>query len=253
MQALIFDLDGTLIQSEKLKAHSYAVAAQRLAGLSEPDDRAIDAYREIVGSARDVASKHIVDKLGLEPLLRPMMGDGLDSPEAVLTKLRVDFYNDLVADPRVIKENVWPHTAELLRTAKASYCSTALATMSQRTEAEHVLRSLDLLEQLDLILSREDVTNAKPDPEIYLLAAERLGAQPSECLVLEDSVMGVRAGVAAGMNVIAVATPFTECSLFKELPGPEEWVVSNSDELPKAVARKIKEHNEMAHPNGEGP
>ncbi len=252
MQALIFDLDGTLVQSEKLKAHSYAVAAQRLLGLSEPDERAIDAYKEIVGSARDVASKHIVDRLGLEALLRPLMNEGLETPEAVLTKLRVDFHNDMVADPKVIQDNVWPYTTELLRTAKASYCSTALATMSQRTEAEHVLRSLDLLEHLDLILSREDVSNAKPDPEIYLLAAERLGVSPNECLVLEDSVMGVRAGVAAGMNVIAVATPFTECSLFKELPVPEEWVVRNSDELPKAVERKLQEHNATAHPDREG-
>ena len=252
MQALIFDLNGTLVQSEKLKAWPYAVTAQRLAGLPEPDERAIDAYKEIVGSARDVASKHIVDKLNLKPLLFPLMTDRDESPEAVLTRLRVDFYNDLVADPKVIRDNVWPHTTELLRTAKASYCSTALATMSQRPEVQHVLRSLDLLEHLDLILSREDVANAKPDPEIYLLAAERLGAQPSECLVLEDSVMGVRAAVAAGMNVIAVATPFTECSLFKELPVPKEWVVRNSDELPKAVARKIEEHNATAHPRTEG-
>lgn len=252
MQALIFDLDGTLVQSEKLKAHSYAVAAQRLAGLDEPDERAIDAYKEIVGSARDVASKHIVDRLGLESLLRPMMGEGLDTPEAVLTKLRVDFYNDMVADPQLIRDNVWPHTTELLRAAKTGACFTAVATMSQREEAEHVLRSLDLLEHLDLILSREDVSNAKPDPEIYLLAAQRLGVSASECLVLEDSVMGVRAGVAAGMNVIAVATPFTECSLFKELPVAEEWVARNSDELPKTVARKIEEHNATAHPNGEG-
>ena len=252
MQALIFDLDGTLVQTEKLKARSYAIAAQQVEGLAGPDDRAIDAYKEVVGSARDVASKHIVEKLGLEPLLRPMMGDGLASPEAVLTKLRVDIYNDLVADPNVIRENVWPHTTELLRTAKESYCSTALATMSQRAEAEHVLNALDLMQHLDLVLAREDVSKAKPDPEIYLLAAERLGVPASECLVLEDSVMGVRAGVAAGMNVIAVATPFTECALYEHMPVPEEWVVRNSAELPQVVRRKIEEHNAIAHPKGEG-
>ena len=71
IRAVVFDLDGTLVQSEKLKAHSYAVAVQGLLGLEEPDQRAIEAYREIVGSARDVASRHIVDSLGLEPNLRP--------------------------------------------------------------------------------------------------------------------------------------------------------------------------------------
>ena len=61
----MFDLDRTLLQSEKLKAQSYAVAAQRTLGLSEPDPRAIEAYREMVGSARDVASRHIMNRLGL--------------------------------------------------------------------------------------------------------------------------------------------------------------------------------------------
>ena len=60
ISAIIFDLDGTLVQSEKLKALSYAMAVQRLRGLSEPDQRAVEAYREIVGSARDIASRHIV-------------------------------------------------------------------------------------------------------------------------------------------------------------------------------------------------
>lgn len=58
IQAIMFDLDGTLVQSEKLKALSYAIAVQRLRRLAEPDPLAIEAYREIVGSARDVASRH---------------------------------------------------------------------------------------------------------------------------------------------------------------------------------------------------
>ena len=57
INAIMFDLDGTLVQSEKLKARSYAIAVQRLRQLPVPDDRAIEAYREIVGAARDVASR----------------------------------------------------------------------------------------------------------------------------------------------------------------------------------------------------
>jgi phosphoglycolate phosphatase-like HAD superfamily hydrolase len=55
IRTIVFDLDGTLVQSEKLKAQSYAIAAQRLRGLPEPDARAVEACREIVGSSRDVA------------------------------------------------------------------------------------------------------------------------------------------------------------------------------------------------------
>ena len=52
ISAIIFDLDGTLVQTEKLKAQAYAIAAQQVQGLAQPDDRAIEAYREIVGAAR---------------------------------------------------------------------------------------------------------------------------------------------------------------------------------------------------------
>ena len=70
ISAIMFDLDGTLVQSEKLKALSYAMAIQRLRGLPEPEARAIEAYREIVGAARDVASRHVMDSLQLEPELQ---------------------------------------------------------------------------------------------------------------------------------------------------------------------------------------
>ena len=73
ISAIMFDLDGTLVQTGKLKSLSYAIAVQRLRGLSEPDPRAIEAYREIVGAARDAASRHITDSLGLDSDLRPLM------------------------------------------------------------------------------------------------------------------------------------------------------------------------------------
>ena len=214
INAIIFDLDGTLVQTEKLKAFSYATAAQQILGLSEPDPRAIEAYREIVGAAREVASRHIMDQLELETTLTTMKSEnGVSEPWDVLTAIRTKIYDQMVADPQVIRDNQWPHTVGLLCVAHETACQTALATMSYREEAVHVLRSLDLEWSLDQVLTREDVEQPKPDPEIYLLAASRLEVQPQDCLVLEDSPNGVRAGVAAGMNVIAVATPFTIAGL----------------------------------------
>ena len=106
IRAIMFDLDGTLVQSEKLKAQSYAIVAQRILGLPEPDPRAIEAYREIVDSARDVASRHIMDRLGLAPHLRPLMTEhGVLEPWEVLTALRKEIYDAMVADPQVIRDN----------------------------------------------------------------------------------------------------------------------------------------------------
>ena len=248
ISAIMFDLDGTLIQSEKLKALSYAIAVQRLKGLAQPDDRAIEAYREIVGAARDAASRHIMESLGLDSDLRPLMAQhGASEPWEVLTAIRTEIYDDMVADPQVIRDNQWPYTVGLLRVAKNNACRTALATMSYREEALHVLRALDIEESLDEVLTREDVQNPKPDPEIYLLAAQKLEVHPQDCLVLEDSPNGVRAGVAAGMDVIAVATPFTIAGLHSSQVLEHAWMVHEPHELLDVVRDRIAEHNRIAH------
>ena len=248
IRAIMFDLDGTLVQSEKLKALSYAMAVQRLRGLPEPDPRAIEAYREIVGASRDVASHHIMDNLGLDADLRSQMaGYGASEPWDVLTAIRTEIYDEMVADPQVIRDNQWPHTIGLLRVARDTYCRTALATMSYRAEALHVLRTLELEQALDVVLTREDVQRPKPDPEIYLLAAQKLDVPPEECLVLEDSPNGVRAGVAAGMNVVAVATPFTAAGLHSSQVLEHAWVVHEPEKLLDVVQDRIAEHNRTAH------
>ena len=246
--AIMFDLDGTLVQSEKLKAQSYAIAAQRILGLPEPDHRAIEAYREIVRSARDVASRHVMERLDLEPVLLHLIAEyGGSEPWEVLTAMRQEIYDDIVADPRVIRDNQWPHTVGLLRVARETYCRTGLATMSYREEALHVLRALDLEQNLDVVLTREDVERPKPDPEIYQLAAEKLEVPPQECLVLEDSPNGVRAGVAAGMNVVAVATPFTIAGLHSSQVLEHAWVVHDPEKLLEVVQERIAEHNWTKH------
>ena len=248
ISAIMFDLDGTLIQSEKLKALSYAIAVQHLHGSTEPDPRAIEAYREIVGAARDVASRHIMESLALESDLRPLMVQhGASEPWEVLSALRKEIYDEMVADPQVIRDNQWPYTIGLLRVARETFCRTALATMSYRKEALHVLRALDIEGSLDEVLTREDVQNPKPDPEIYLLAAQKLGVQPQDCLVLEDSPNGVRAGVAAGMNVIAVATPFTIAALHSSEVLEHAWMVHEPEALLDMVKDRIADHNRTAH------
>ena len=248
ISAIMFDLDGTLVQTEKLKALSYAMAVQRLRGLSEPEPRAIEAYREIVGSAREVASRHITESLELQSDLAPLLVQhGASEPWEVLTAMRTEIYDDMVADPQVIRDNQWPHTIGLLRVARETFCRTALATMSYRKEALHILRSLDIEESLDEVFTREDVENPKPDPEIYLLAAQKLQVQPQDCLVLEDSPNGVRAGVAAGMNVIAMATPFTNPGLHSSRVLEHAWMVHEPERLLEVVRDRIAEHNRKAH------
>ena len=252
IRAFLFDLDGTLVQTEKLKALSYAIASQRLLGLDEPDQRAVEAYRAIVGSEREVASRFVMDQLGLEPELRSRMeSEGADQPWSLLTTMRKSIYDEMVADPQVLRDNQWPHTIGLLRIVKEAGCRTALTTMSHREEALHVLRAIGLEETLDLVLARDDVTKPKPDPEIYLKALEILDVAPNEAMVLEDSPMGVRAAVAAGANVIALAAPFTTAGLHRDQVLPHAWVVHEPDELLDTVQRLMDDHDRTAHPTQE--
>ena len=93
IQAIMFDLDGVLVQSEKLKAQAYAMAVQRIRDLSEPDPQAIEAYRAIVGASREVAAQFVIDQLDLEPDIRPLMQEhGGAEPWEVLTEIRLDIY-----------------------------------------------------------------------------------------------------------------------------------------------------------------
>ena len=248
IQAIVFDLDGVVVQSEKLKAQAYAMAVQQLRGLSEPDPQAVEAYRAIVGASREVATQFVVDQLGLEPDLAPLMEKyGVSQPWQVLTEMRAAIYNEMVADPQVLRDNQWPHTVGLLRLAKESGCRTGLATSSQREMTLHALRALDLERSLDLVLTREDVQNPKPDPEVYLLAAKRFELPPEELLVVEDSANGVRAAVAAGTNVIAFATPFTGEALHESGVLDHKWILHESDQLLDMVHRLIREHEQRVH------
>ena len=79
------------------------------------------------------------------------------------------------------------------------------------------------------------------------MAAERLQVEAGECLVLEDSPNGVRAGIAADMNVIAVATPFTSAGLESSHVVEDSWIVRDPSTLLDVVERPIEEHNRTAH------
>ena len=119
ISAILFDMDGVLVDNEKLKVLSVGMAVQRLRGLAEPDLQGIQAYREMVGASREVVSRHIVDKLGLEPDLRPIMPEyEASEPWEALGAMRRAIYDDMVADPQLVRDNQWPHTVGLLRMAK---------------------------------------------------------------------------------------------------------------------------------------
>lgn len=215
--------------------------------MPEPDFRASEVYRELVGAPREITSNHVMNTLGLEDDLGPLMAKyGVSKPVDALTAVRYEIYYEMVSDLQVIRDNQWPYTVDLLRMAKAKSWKTILATLSKRKDVTHVITALGIKDLLDVIATAEDVTRGKPDPEIYLLIAQKLGLPPTECLVLEDSVNGVKSALAAGMSVVAIATPFTKTSLLLSQVIDDKWIVKNPEKVADVVQSRIDDHNRTA-------
>jgi beta-phosphoglucomutase len=244
IKAILFDLDGVLVQTEKLKSLAYAKAVQKIRNLPKPDFRASDAYREVVGAPRETTSTYVMNKLDLEDDLRPLMAKyGVSRPVDALTAVRYEIYYEMIGDPQVIKDNKWPHAIVVLKAAKKNFCKVGLATLSKHKDVKYVVETLGIQKLLDVIVTAEDVSKGKPDPEIYLLASKRLRLNPSECLVIEDSVNGVKSGLSAGMNVIAIATPFTKASLFSSGVIDKKFIVNNPKNIEQVVQQRISKIN----------
>lgn len=240
--AMIFDLDGTLVQTEKLKAISYARAVQDLCSDKVSEAQVIEAYKNVVGLPRKQVAQSLVEQFALEAQARACMSDfGVKTPWQAFIQVRLQHYEGMLADPDIILDNQWPFNLQVLEQARVEACKTGLATMSRCPQATRVLEVLDLVDAFDFIATRDDVKRGKPDPEIYLLAAQALDVVPSRCLVLEDSPSGVRAALAAGMHCIAVTTPFTKESIPALNLLEDEWIVQQHDRVLSVVRAKMDE------------
>ena len=248
IRAAIFDLDGTLVQTEVLKSRAYAVAVRQLRKDETTDEDVLALYKQKIGETREGLSKFLMEQLGLEAACRRLQTQyDAQEPWHVLTAMRTAAYEDIIADPQVFRDHQWPHNIGLLRIVRAQNCRTALATSSLTLEALRVLRALGLEDQFDAVIGLDQVKKAKPDPEIYLLAASKLDVPPEDCLVIEDSPPGVRAGLAAGMNVVAVANDLTELGLHTISGLEHRWVVHDPPALLEVVAQRIAQHNRAVH------
>ena len=242
IRAMIFDLDGTLVQTERLKALSYAKAALELCPNQLTEASVVAAFGEVVGRSRREVAKSLIDRFDLEAAAGERMVEfGVSAPWQACVQVRLGHYEAMLADPQVLRENQWQHNRALLEGARRADCKVALATMSVCSQTQRVLEILELTEAFDFVASRDDVEHGKPDPEIYKLVAEELGVKPGSCLVIEDSPAGVQAAIAAGMWCIAVTTPFTHQTVHAAQTLEERWIVDDPVVLPDVVRQMIAE------------
>lgn len=238
IQAMIFDLDGTLVQTEVLKAISYARAAVHLGGKSLGEQDVIEAYKDLVGLSRQEVTRGLMDRFGLENEAAAKMNEfDVNTPWQAFVQIRVKIYESMLSDPLSIVKHRCPYNLDLLIWARQQKLKTGLATMSNCPQASHVLRILDILYEFDFIATRDDVNTSKPDPEIYMLIAREFNLNPGECLVIEGSPSGVKAALAAGMKCIAVTTDFTRKNIHAGNLLEKRWIVDDPLNL-KAVTKR---------------
>ena len=181
--AVLFDMDGLMIESERALLQCWREASQEL-GLEVEDA----LWLSFVG----------LSDRACQALLRERFGDE-DTLRALLHGLQVR-YDAHVEAGLPLKEGV----LELLALLEERGIPRAVVTSTRRERALQKLTSTGLLPHFHDVVAGNEVKHTKPAPDIYLLAAQRLGVAPSLCVVLEDSVPGVRAALAAGMTPIQV-------------------------------------------------
>jgi HAD superfamily hydrolase (TIGR01509 family) len=184
VKGVIFDMDGLLLDSETLAMDALVVAGRDL------DYEMPESFcRKMIGVPAD----------GCRRLVRETYGN--DFPMERFFALQEEHLRQFVDNGRLqLKKGVIP----LLDLLDSKKLPRAIATSSSRYRTDHHLKLVGLFERFDAIVTRDDVTNGKPDAEPYLKASEKIGQDPSFCLALEDSHSGARAAHAAGIRVIVV-------------------------------------------------
>lgn len=238
MKAIIFDLDGTLVQTETLKAESYAKAATALRPHSFEEEEVIEAFKEMVGLSRSEVAKALLERFDLEKAAkRKMKAFNVPTPWQAFVQVRMGIYQVMISEPQILRRHLCPHNAKLLRWGNQKGYLTGLATMSHCAQTSRVLQILHLRKNFDFIATRDDVALGKPDPEIYTLVARELGVSADECLVIEDSATGIKAALAAGMSCIAVTTEFTRTAVHASGLLDDHWIVDTPSDLQTVVER----------------
>ncbi|GAB5535960.1 MAG: HAD family hydrolase [Rubricoccaceae bacterium] len=239
LDLLCFDLDGTLVQSERLKAQSYARAAHELRGDVDPADVEA-AFGDVVGLSREDVAQTLLDRFELAEAARQR--DVSVEPWEAYVNVRLEIYEAMTQDPAIIQGEACPYAGAVARRARNLAQHVALVTTSDREATDAVLRALDLARCFDLILTADDVERTKPNPEGYQRALDHFSVEAHRALTLEDSPSGIRAAIAAGIPLVLVPNEMT-ASRVKTMVGDGEVddgdVVWDLNELASHVDRRV--------------
>lgn len=186
IKAVIFDMDGVIVDSEAYWWQSRVEFAERRGLTWTMDDQRLAMGRSTIEWARVMQERLHLDDMSLDDIMSEVIG-GINRRLAA-------------------RLPVLPGAVEAVHTAASAY-PVALASGSPTSVIKEVMKLTGLDGVFLHTLYGDDMEHGKPDPEIYLKTAQRLGVEPTACAGIEDSGNGLRALHAAGMHAIAVPSP----------------------------------------------
>lgn len=207
LRAVIFDMDGILVDSEPI----HRDAAQALLESSGLELRE-EVYLQCVGTTAQGTYEILSANYDLPWSFEDYQGA---YEIEILSRLRRPL-------------DRLPGVGATIEAVERRALGLALASSSRFSWIEATLEGLGLTGRFPVVASGQEVVHGKPSPEIFLLAAQRLGVDPDNCLVFEDSPAGVAASAAAGMRTVAVRTEYTESLA---LPGAD-IILDSLEDLP---------------------
>ncbi|KPL82051.1 hypothetical protein SE15_13100 [Thermanaerothrix daxensis] len=214
VKALLFDLDGLLVDSEPLSRRAWNEVIARV-GHTLSDE----VFMQMVGRSESE----------VRTLFERVFGP--DFPFERVTRLRQAHFLEALAREGVPPK---PGAHDLLAYVTRRGLAKAVASSTSRAMAEAKLRSAGLRDFFEVIVTGEDVPRAKPAPDLFLEAARRLNLPPEACVVLEDSSVGVQAAHAAGMRCILI--PDVQ-PLSAEIVNLATWQLRSLAEVPALLER----------------
>jgi len=185
IRAVVFDLDGVLVQSEEIWDEVRERYVRERGGRYDAE-----AQRAMMGMSSTEWSRYIHDELGVAAAPEEINAD--------VVRLMTERYREQL--PLV------PGAPEAVERLAASY-PLGLASSSNRPLIDAVLELSGLARHFRATVSSEEVVKGKPAPDVYLEVARRLRVRPSRCVAVEDSHNGIRSAKAAGMHVVAIPNP----------------------------------------------
>ena len=194
IKGVIFDLDGVIVSTDEFHFKAWKVLADR---------EGIHFDRQINNRLRGVSRRESLEII-LEKANRSY------SENEILEML--DFKNNIYRNSlsELTKYDILINFNELYAKLRQNKIKMAIGSSSKNTKT--ILTQIGLIDAFDAIADGNDITRSKPDPEVFLLAAERLGLDPKECVVVEDAVAGIEAAKAGGMIAIAI-NDATKCHI----------------------------------------